>query len=68
MRLLCEPESAGNIARLLSEKDADGIFLLSDLPLEVRNLGICRIQYLLCLEYIEFGGDAVLKAQVCEFE
>ncbi len=59
---------ARHTLRIIAKQDADGVFLLSDLPFQIRNGGIRRIEYLLCLEHIEFCGHTVAQPQIGELD
>ena len=61
-RLRHQGKPARHTLRVIAKQDADRVFLLSDLPFQIRNGGIRRIQYLLCLEHIEFCGHTVAPA------
>src|ERR1700722_2515518 len=61
--LLFERLPALHAVRVLAEENADGVFFLADKSLEVRNLSICSVQHLLCLEHIELGGHTVVQAE-----
>ena len=66
--MLDQGKSAWHILRVIAEQDADGVFLLADLPFQVRNGGIGGIEHLLCLEHIQFCGHTVVKAQTGELD
>ena len=66
--LLDERDPACDVLRIIAEQDADGIFFLGDLPLQVGNLRIRGVEDLLSLEHVQLRGDAVLKAQLGEFD
>ena len=67
-RLLDQRTPARYALRVVAEEDADGIFLLRNLPLEVRDLRICGIEHLLSLQHIELGGHAVVKSERSQFD
>src|ERR1700722_3693903 len=58
---------ARHSVRVIAKENADGIFLLRDLALQVGDRGIRRIKSLLCLQNVELGGHTVLEAEVGEF-
>src|SRR5579863_6976981 len=53
VRLLSELESARDISGIVPQKNTDGIFLLCDLPFEIRNLGGSGVDQLLGLAYVQ---------------
>ena len=53
----------GTALRIIAEENADGIFFLRDLPLQVRDLSICGVENLLSLQNVKLGGHAVLDAE-----
>ena len=64
--MLDQREPAWRTLRIIAEEDADGVFLLSDSPFQIWNLGIRGIEDLLSLEHIEFCSHAVIKPKVGE--
>ncbi len=66
--LLDERNPACDVLWVIAEQDADRIFFLSNLSLQVRNLRIRGIEDLLGLEHIQLRGDAVLKPQLGKFD
>ena len=66
--LLDERNPACNVLRVIAEQDADGVFFLGNLSLQVRNLRIRRVEDLLSLEHIQLRGDSVLKPQLGKFD
>src|SRR6266851_3442520 len=65
-RLLYQRPSARHSLRVVAKENTDGIFLLRDLPLQVRNLGVCGIENLLSLQDVKLGGHAMLDAKIGE--
>src|SRR6202012_3196788 len=65
-RLLNERQSAWHVLRVVAKENADGIFFLRDLPLEVRDSCIGRIENLLSLQDVELCCDAMLHAKIRE--
>jgi hypothetical protein len=49
--------------RVVTQKNAGGVFFLANQSLEIRDLGICAIEDLLGLKQIHCVRDAVLDAQ-----
>ena len=49
--------------RVIAQENTYCVFLLRDLPLEIRDLRVCGVQSLLRLEHIELRRHAVLNAQ-----
>src|SRR5215469_1382369 len=68
MWLLGQFETSRNVAGVVAEKDADGIFLLSDLALEVRDFGCDCINELLGLTHIQHRVDTVLLQSLRQLE
>ena len=62
-RLLRQRTPARHACGIIAEKNADGIFLLADLSLQVRDLRVGGIQNLLGLQNVELGGHAVVEPQ-----
>ena len=60
MRFFGQFQPSWDLARVISHKDADGVFLLSNLPLKVGNLGRSGVHQLLGLPHIQQGIDSVL--------
>src|SRR6267154_6444789 len=56
--------SAWHSLRVVAEEYADGIFFLCDLPLQVRNLGICGVEDLLSLKHVKLCRHAVLDTKI----
>ena len=65
-RLLHQRASAWHGLRVIAKENADGIFFLRDLPLQVGDLSVRRIEDLLSLQNIKLGGHAVLDAKIGE--
>ena len=65
-QLLHQRPSARHGLRIVAEENADGIFFLRDLPLQVGDLSVRRIENLLSLQNVELGGHAVLDAKIGE--
>src|SRR5467141_1188870 len=65
-RLLHERASARHSLRVVAKENTDSIFFLRDLPLQVRNLGVCGIENLLSLQNVKLGGHAVLDPKIGE--
>ena len=53
--LLDERNPTGDVLRIIAEQDADGIFFLSNLSLQVRNLRVGSVEDLLSLEHIQLS-------------
>ena len=68
MRLFGQFQSSRNIAGVVAEKYADGVFLLSDLALEVRDFGCGGVYELLGLAHIQHRVDAVLLQSLGQLE
>src|ERR1700722_12566345 len=66
--LLNERNTTRHVLRIIAQKNADGIFFLTDLALQVRNLRVCSVEDLLSLEHIELRGDSVIKPQLRKFD
>src|SRR5580704_16201448 len=66
--LLCKRASTQHALRVLANENADGIFLLANLSLEVRDLSICGVEHLLSLQHIQLCGDAVIHSERSEFD
>src|SRR5262249_7081757 len=49
--------------RIISEQNTDGVFFLSDLSFQIRNLRVCSVECLLRLQDIQLGGYAMFDAQ-----
>jgi hypothetical protein len=47
----------------MAQENTDSIFLLTYLSLQVRDLRVCDIEYLLRLKHIQLGGDAMVEPQ-----
>ena len=60
MRLFGQLQPARNVAGIVAQKNADGVFLLRDLPLEVGNLRRRGVYQLLRLAHIQHRVDSVL--------
>src|SRR5208337_1022598 len=60
VRLLCQRQSAWDISWIIAEQNAEIVFLLGDLPLQIGDFGLGRVHQLLCLAYIKIGADSVL--------
>ena len=58
----------GTACGIIAKENADGIFFLRDLSLQVRDLSIGRIENLLSLQNIQLGGNAVLDAKIGELD
>ncbi len=54
--------------RILSQEDVDRVLGLADLPLQIRDLRIRRIEHLPGLEHVERRAHAVLEAQFGELD
>src|SRR6516225_462 len=65
-RLLDEWSTALDAVRVITEENADGVFLFRHLALEIGDGGVGRIENLLGLKDVELGGDAVLDAEFRE--
>ncbi len=52
--------------RIVAEKNADGVFFLSDLALQIGDRSIGRIEDLLGLKNVELGRDAMVDAKIGE--
>ena len=68
MRLLGQFQAAGDITRIISQKYADGILLLRDLPLKVRNLRGGGVHQLLGLPDVQQRADSVLLQSLRELQ
>src|SRR5579862_1322254 len=66
-RLRHQGKSATNIRGIIAEQNADGIFLLAYLSLQVRDLRIGGVEHLLSLEHVQLGSHAVIEAQRSQF-
>ena len=66
--LLNQRNPACDVLRIIAQQDADRVFFLRDLSLQVRNLRIRSVEHLLRLEHIQFRGHSVLKAQPGKFD
>ena len=66
--LLDERNPACDVLWVIAEQDADGIFFLGNLPLQVGDLRIRGIEDLLGLKHIQLGGNAVVKPQLGKFD
>src|SRR6266481_3655040 len=51
-RLLLQRASAQHACWVIAEENVDRVFLLANLPLEVRDLRVCSVEHLLGLKYI----------------
>ncbi len=49
--------------RVIAQKNTDRIFRLANLPFQIGNLCVGRIEYLLRLQHIELRGDAMFHSQ-----
>src|SRR5215469_13624666 len=67
-RLLDERKSSDNILRIVSEQNADGIFLLSYFAFEVGYLGICRVEHLQGLEHVKLCGHAASNPELGQLD
>src|SRR5882762_9301017 len=67
-RLLGERVSARHALRVIANENADCIFLLANLPLEIRDLRICGVEHLLSLKHVYFCGDAAVKSERSQFD
>ena len=66
--LLDQRNPARDVLRIIAEQDADGVFFLGNLSLQVGDLRIRGIEHLLSLEHIQLRGDAVIEPQVGKFD
>ncbi len=60
--------SAWHALRIIAKENADGIFFLRDLPLQVGNLGICRIEDLLGLKHVKLCSHAVIDTELGQLD
>ena len=67
-RLLGQRSPRAHALGIIAEENADGIFLLADLSLEVRNLRVGGIQHLLGLQHVQLGGHAVVEPQLRQLD
>src|SRR2546429_3076418 len=65
-RLLHQRASAGYGPRIVAKQNADGIFLLRDAPLQVRDLRVRRIENLLRLQNVKSCSHTMLDAEIRE--
>src|SRR6266567_1262868 len=65
-RLLHQRASAGYGLRIVAKQNADGIFLLRDAPLQVRDLRVRRIENLLRLQNVKPCSHTMLDAKIRE--
>ena len=68
MRLLGQLQPARNVARIIAQKNADGIFLLRNLALKVGDFGRGGVDQLLRLPHVEQRVDAVLLQSLRQLE
>jgi len=66
--LLGELQASRNIAGVISQKNADGVFFLSNLPLQIRNLCGGGVHQLLGLPDVQQRIDPVLLQGLRQIE
>src|SRR5712671_175472 len=62
-RLLWQRTSALHALRIIADEDADGIFFLGNLALEIRDSSICGVEHLLRLEHVQPCGYAAVQSE-----
>ena len=62
--MLDQGKPTWNAFWIIAEQNADRIFLLCDLTLQIRDLSVRGIEHLLGLEDIQLRGDTVLETEL----
>jgi hypothetical protein len=60
MWLLSQEQASRNVCGVISQEDAEIVFLLRDLPLQICDCGLGGIHQLFCLANVEQSAESVL--------